>query len=1032
MADDITRNTVMDEDLTRRVDDINAMPDMPVDATIKPQAASGMTASQDFEADRTMHIDAVQAMADANPAANGDTTLRTIRPDVSAHTNNTAKSDAKVFLIKGDEYEMVKCLSDSSGEAQVFLVSRNDKEYVLKVYYPNFDINRKLLQLVRSFQFEMIVELYDYGKTYVDGKHRYYELMEYLRGGSLRDVQLNGDFNRFRRIALQAAAALAYCHENGVLHKDIKPTNFFFRDENQEQLVLGDFGISALREGNSMTYHTTQARTPIYAAPEMYADVIDGEVEIAPAADFYSLGMTLFATWLGENPMSSNERIMMRQKSEGRLPRLSELPDKVRQLVQGLTSVNQQSRWGYDEVERWFLGEDVPVDTSSPFLRYKSFIVDPDKNIVADNVHELVPLLAEREQLGISYLYNGRLIQWLENSGNNKLSEMLKDIITNKYPVDKKAGFMYSLYTMEPTFPYTDMHGATCDDVHSIAMSLLSNQDEYAVMLRKHNDPLFLWLDTHTKCDIERLRSYFSEADEPHISVLRLVYEIDPDIPFLSRHPSSNIHDIAHSFGYSNPTEEDWRSLCDGRLLSWMYSHEDLMACESLRILTQGQPFSHQLAYKVLYNLDRTAAYDLRDASTPEGIGMLLSNQLMQTEHLTPEEFADQMKDYTDQQGRFYYYAQTHGWYDLMNEATRCFDLTLPENRDRLSAYDLRTAMYRFCRILGATPAYLLPNGTILEDGKNIDLQFNSLIRSELRNGSLSQWMSVFYHEDPSQDFAEDYSYEHELENWILALGRLDSQQTYYKRFTKACEDTKNRVAAVRRQWSRARTRSNFWKYTFFSICAVWILLVLIFGFTEHGRVYIVTHKLISIGLTVGGVSGLIVGVHSYFKGIGPFLSIVLGAVGALTSYLPAMALVWVNDTYPALFQYAVVLLTLLYMLICMLTAFRENKATNSELIKDLLSSDDVKSTLLEPLYYTFKTKSHRYKSTKFSMLDEVSDTVNSMSGESVMHYVMWCIMALMLVLEFILFSPKIADVGLPFSDSANQPVQELNEGLAQ
>ena len=101
----------------------------------------------------------------------------------------------------------------------------------------------------------------------------------------------------------------------------------------------------------------------------MYSDVIDGEVEITPAADFYSLGMTLFACWLGENPMSANERTMMRQKNEGRLPRLNELPESVRTIVMGLTVVNPLRRWGYDEVERWFLGEDVPVDISSPVLQ---------------------------------------------------------------------------------------------------------------------------------------------------------------------------------------------------------------------------------------------------------------------------------------------------------------------------------------------------------------------------------------------------------------------------------------------------------------------------------------------------------------------------------------------------------------------------------------------------------------------------------------------------------------------------------------
>jgi len=244
----------------------------------------------DQKTDRAMQVNnAPQAM---------DITLRPAGGQM--HHGSDKVKTARTFVLKGETYEQVETLSENSGEAQVFLVRKKEGEenYVLKVYYPNFDINKKLMQVVRSFQFEMIVELYDYGKTYVDGKHRYYELMEYLHGGTLRDMKLEGDFNRFRRIALQAAAALAYCHHRGVLHKDIKPTNFFFRDDKKTQLVLGDFGISALREGGVRTFHTTQARTPIYAAPEMYTDVIDGVVEITEAADYYSLGMTLFAIWL--------------------------------------------------------------------------------------------------------------------------------------------------------------------------------------------------------------------------------------------------------------------------------------------------------------------------------------------------------------------------------------------------------------------------------------------------------------------------------------------------------------------------------------------------------------------------------------------------------------------------------------------------------------------------------------------------------------------------------------------------------------
>ena len=272
--------------------------------------------------------------------------------------------DENIYTLKGQEYRRVSVLSENTGEAEVFLVEKDNKEYVLKVYYPNFDVNRKILQTVLNFDFEMVVKVYDFGKTYVDGKHRYYELMEYLQGGSMAEFNLEGDINKFRRIALQSAAALAYCHQLRILHKDIKPGNFFFRDKDHNQLVLGDFGISSMLEEDGKSHKTTQARTPIYAAPEMYADVIDGVVEISPKADYYSLGISLMTLWLGESPMSTNERVMMRQKNEGRIPRMNELPERIKLLVMGLTVVNPINRWGYEQVEQWFLGESPKVDLS--------------------------------------------------------------------------------------------------------------------------------------------------------------------------------------------------------------------------------------------------------------------------------------------------------------------------------------------------------------------------------------------------------------------------------------------------------------------------------------------------------------------------------------------------------------------------------------------------------------------------------------------------------------------------------------------
>ena len=959
---------------------------------------------------------------------------RTSRPNERAQEDfgQAASHQENVFVLKGETYKMVRSLSENSGEAQIFLVEKGYKEYVLKVYYPNYDINKKLMQIIYNFQFEMIVRLYDFGKTYVDGKRRSYELMEYLQGGTLQDIHVKGDFNKFRRIALQTAAALAYCHQNNIIHKDIKPSNFFFRDEAHTQVVLGDFGISAMLDKNGSSVKTTQARTPVYAAPEMYVDVIDGEVEITPAADFYSLGMTLFAVWLGENPMSANERAMMRQKSEGRLPRMDELPPRVKQLIQGLTSVNAQKRWKYNEVERWFLGEDVPIDESSPFLRYKSFIVDPDRNLVADNIQELVPMLLQNELLAENYLYNGRIVSWLDACGNTKLSAVVNDIVTNRYPIDKKAGLMAAVYLMDPSYAYRDVQNEACEDVHSIALSLLSYKERYALELQNPNDSLFLWLETHTKVNVNRLRTYFKPDAEPHVAVMRMVYEIDPDIPFIANQASATVKEIVRSFGTSSPTEDDWHSLIDGRLLSWMYSHEDVIACESLKIMIQGQTYSKSLAYKVLYNLDRTASYDLCEAKTPQAIGQLLSEELKELQHTPNNELETLMQDYLDENGRFHYYAQLQGWYQLIADTKHCFDLKSEENIERLSAYDLHAALYRFCMILGATPAYQLPNNVEVKSPDDLkNMQVANALRNELRTGSLSQWLSVFYHENPFKDFAEEYSYERELEKWVMALGQIDPQQQYYKRFVKARQDTTERVAEVRHDWKAARMREQIFRYLYYGLVVVWMALVAFVGIDD--RAFILAHPYISLLLPIGGMTGIIVAVRAFFNGIGPFLATLLGGVGVCTAFIPIWVLKFVDGSYPSFFNVAVLLLTAIYVLVGYFTNFRRDEKNNVDTVRSILQSDDINSSLLEPLYYTFKTKSFRYKSSKFSLLDDISNQVRSISGETVLHYILWGLLMFILIVEFCVFSPKMLGKKLDLGDEpTEQPVEQVQNELGE
>ena len=358
------------------------------------------------------------------------------------------------FDLHGKKYNVVKTLSETSGEAQVYLLENDNENYVLKLYYPNFSPKLDLLKILSKLNSDNIVHLYHYGFLSQDTSSRCYELMEYLEGGSLEDYPMNNDEETFREITLSAAESLNVCHQVGIIHRDVKLSNFFFRYKEKKGLVLGDFGISSLSKEDEELHKTTQARTPIYAAPEMYMHVIDGEVELTAKIDYYSLGITLLCLWLGKNPFTGNERLIMQQKSEGKLPGIDQLPPTINTLIRGLTTVNPEFRWGYKEIQRWYNGENVPVSDDIPYLRYKKFLFDPDKESIAKNAKDLAELMKKDRDLGIRYLYNRRIYKWLDESGNTKLAMDINTIVESHFPLNQSAGVMAAIYILDRDQPF--------------------------------------------------------------------------------------------------------------------------------------------------------------------------------------------------------------------------------------------------------------------------------------------------------------------------------------------------------------------------------------------------------------------------------------------------------------------------------------------------------------------------------------------------------------------------------------------------
>lgn len=135
-----------------------------------------------------------------------------------------------------------------------------------------------------------IVTIYDVGETNTLA----YIAMEYLPGATLRDVMNNGPMplDLALETTLQMAEALAFAHEHGVIHRDVKPANVVVTGRNG-RIKLTDFGIAHLAN-SSHTLAGQMLGSPRYMSPEQaMGREVDGR------SDIFSLGAVLYEMLTG-------------------------------------------------------------------------------------------------------------------------------------------------------------------------------------------------------------------------------------------------------------------------------------------------------------------------------------------------------------------------------------------------------------------------------------------------------------------------------------------------------------------------------------------------------------------------------------------------------------------------------------------------------------------------------------------------------------------------------------------------------------
>jgi serine/threonine-protein kinase len=218
---------------------------------------------------------------------------------------------ARLQTVLGDAYTIERELG-GGGMSHVFLATerRLDRQVVIKLLPPDvaggvsLDRFNREIQLVARLQNPHIVPVITAGEA--DGVPFF--TMPFVEGRSLRDTLASGtriSITEGANILRDVATALAYAHERGIVHRDIKPDNVLL---SGGAAVVTDFGvakaISTARAGGapggSLTQIGFSLGTPLYMAPEQAA----ADPSTDHRADIYSFGIMAYELFAGTPPFA--------------------------------------------------------------------------------------------------------------------------------------------------------------------------------------------------------------------------------------------------------------------------------------------------------------------------------------------------------------------------------------------------------------------------------------------------------------------------------------------------------------------------------------------------------------------------------------------------------------------------------------------------------------------------------------------------------------------------------------------------------
>lgn len=207
---------------------------------------------------------------------------------------------------------------------------------------------RREVQAASQLSHPHIVTVYDVGLDHEPP----FVVMELLSGGTLEERLKRKPLTWQEALAMTRllAQTLAYAHNAGVIHRDVKPANIMFAGVEPDTLKLVDFGLAYQKSREALTQAGDIIGTVIYMSPEQAR----GEI-VDQRTDIFALGIILFEAIAGRNPLDKGSTISTLQgaMSDTQIdmsPLIGKAPPDVIHLIERAVAKERNQRYSTCEL----------------------------------------------------------------------------------------------------------------------------------------------------------------------------------------------------------------------------------------------------------------------------------------------------------------------------------------------------------------------------------------------------------------------------------------------------------------------------------------------------------------------------------------------------------------------------------------------------------------------------------------------------------------------------------------------------------